>query len=526
MIRIDNVRLCREPGKAELISAAAAALGVKPDEIASVEIIRRSIDARKKSDVHYVFSLAAELKSGKTPRGAQLYEPKSYSFPVKNLRAKRRPVVVGMGPAGLFAALMLAEAGAPPLIIERGRSVERRSGDVESFFRSGALDPVSNVQFGEGGAGTFSDGKLATGISDARIGFFLRRMAGLGAPEDIVYDSAPHVGTDVLKTVLKNARERLLALGCEIRFESRLSKVTIKNGALASAAIEHGGEEYRIDEPLLILAPGNGARDTFEMLHSSGVALKPKNFAVGVRIEHLQRDIDAAQYGSHGRFPPASYKIVSHPDGERAAYSFCVCPGGSVIAAASEPGGAVTNGMSERARAGENICGALLAGVTPADFPAGPLGGMAFQREIERAAFKAGGGSFFAPAQLVGDFLARRPSKGPGKVKPSYRPGVTWCDLHEVLPDFVCRALEAALPEFGRRIRGFDDPDAVLTAPETRSSSPVRIERGTDFCSVSARGLYPCGEGAGYAGGITSSAVDGIKCAEALALLLDDKGQN
>ncbi|MBQ4369864.1 MAG: FAD-dependent monooxygenase, partial [Oscillospiraceae bacterium] len=307
MIRIDNIRLGREPDRTELTAAAAAALGAKPEDIASVEIIRRSIDARKKSDVHYVFSLAAGLKSGKTPRGAQLYEPKSYSFPVKNIRSSRRPVVVGMGPAGLFAALMLAEAGAPPLIIERGRSVERRSGDVESFFRTGALDPVSNVQFGEGGAGTFSDGKLATGISDARIGFFLRKMAALGAPEDIVYDSAPHVGTDVLKTVLKNAREKLLALGCEIRFESRLSAITIKNGALASAAIEHGGEEYSIDSPLLILAPGNGARDTFEMLHSRGVALKPKNFAVGVRIEHLQRDIDMAQYGSHGRFPPASY---------------------------------------------------------------------------------------------------------------------------------------------------------------------------------------------------------------------------
>ena len=516
MIQISDIRTLQRPDAALAARLAEERLGMP---VTRARILRCSVDARRKSDVHYVLTVAAEVsdEAAALRRGAAVYDPEpGYAFPLSGIRTEERPVIVGMGPAGLFAALCLAEAGVKCLLLERGQSVERRTEDVGRFWRGGRLDPESNVQFGEGGAGTFSDGKLTTGVRDPRMGFILARLVEFGAPEDILYLGKPHVGTDRLAPLVRRVREHLLGLGCEIRFGARLTDLEIEDGALRAVIAETAGMRERIGCSRLILAPGNAARDTFAMLERRGVALEAKSFAVGVRIEHLQREIDAAQYGEAatlGTLPASNYKLAVHTPEGRGVYTFCVCPGGRVVAAASEEGGVVVNGMSEYARDGENCCGGLLVSVTAADYPGSPTAGVEFQRRLERAAFRAGGGDYAAPAQRVGDFLARRPSTGPGRVRPAYAPGVHWCDLWQVLPDFVCRALAEALPQMERKIRGFAAPDAVLTAVETRSSCPVRILR-EDMESVSLRGLYPCGEGAGYAGGIMSAAADGIRCAE------------
>ena len=516
MIRLNDIHTPVRPEPETAAHLMEERLGVP---VHNARILRCSVDARRKSDVRYVCSLAAETddEARAILAGAEKYEPgESYVFPYADVTAEERPVVVGMGPAGLFAALCLAEAGVRCLILERGQPVERRSADVRRFWSGGGLDPASNVQFGEGGAGTFSDGKLTTGVNDRRMRYILERLVSFGAPEDILWLGKPHIGTDRLRDVVRRVRERLLELGCDIRFGSRLADIRTEDGRLRGITVESAGERHDLPCSRLILAPGNSARDTFSMLESRGVALAAKNFSVGVRIEHLQADVDAAQYGEAatlGTLPASDYKLAVHLKGGRSVYTFCVCPGGSVVAAASEEGMVVTNGMSEYARDGENCCGGLLVSVTPEDYPGDPTAGVEFQRRLERAAFRAGGGDWRAPAQLVGDFLKKRPSAGPGRVKPTYAPGVRWCDLHEALPDFVCRALEEALPQMDRKIRGFASPDAVLTAVETRSSCPVRILR-EEMESVSVAGLYPCGEGAGYAGGIMSAAADGVKCAE------------
>lgn len=521
MLEILNVKSANELNEITMRKAAATALGVSGKQIQQVFVHRRSVDARR-GRTFYVYTLLAKCHNeddilAKSLKNVHKHVEKAYAFPYSNIKTDIHPIIVGAGPAGLFCALSLCQAGVRPILIDRGKDVDSRLNDVFHFWHSGELLLNSNVQFGEGGAGTFSDGKLTTGINDPRIMWIFRKLVSFGAPKDILWLAAPHVGTDKLQTTVKALRQHLISLGCDIRFENRLTDIIIKNSQVTAVVIDSGKEKYELQCSHLILAPGNGARDTFELLLRKGAALSPKSFSVGVRIEHFQEDIDIAQYGSSKIFPSSSYKLVEHLENGRAVYSFCVCPGGQVVAAASEAGMTVTNGMSYYARNGKNINGALLVSVSPADFPAGALGGIEFQRSIEKAAFNAGKSNYSAPVQRLEDFLLHRASSCAGKIQPSYTPSVTFTNLWDVLPKFICQSLFQAIPRFGKKIRGFDNPDAILTAAETRSSSPVRILRDENMRSVNIYGLFPCGEGAGYAGGITSSAVDGVKCAEAVA---------
>ena len=527
MILIRSLRLEVGEELSALKGKAAKALGCKAGEIRELKLVKRSLDARKKNDIHYVCAVAVAVPDEgrflRRPRkDIASYKPPVYEIP--KVCSDERPVVVGFGPAGMFAALVLARAGARPIVLERGQAVEQRTTAVEAFRRGGALDPESNVQFGEGGAGTFSDGKLNTGTHDKRMGWVLQEFYKHGANESVTYDAKPHVGTDVLVDVVRNIRQEVIALGGEVRFGARFERLVIENEAVTGLEYTKAGEKRLQSCRHVILALGHSARDSFEHLLEQGVHMERKPFSMGVRIEHRQADIDQAQYGrERGALPPADYSLNVHlPDGS-SAYTFCMCPGGQVFAAASEEGGVVTNGMSYSRRDGDNANAALLVTLHTEDFPGeGVLAGMHWQRAIERRAY-AVTGSYQAPAQLVGDFLANRPSTGPGRVQPSYTPGVCWTDLRQVLPEKISSVLAAALPELGKKLRGFDDADAVLTGPETRSSSPVRILRGADL-QGSYRGLYPCGEGAGYAGGITSAAVDGLRCAEAVLRDLAEKG--
>ena len=527
MILVRNLKLRPDEPLERLPALAARKLRIALTEIRDWRLVKRSLDARKKPELFYVCSLLLSLHGDEAPllarlrdRDVQPYEEPVYEIPSVPMPASR-PVVVGFGPAGMFAALLLSLAGARPIVLERGQDALTRRAAVAAFRTGGPLDPENNVQFGEGGAGTFSDGKLNTGTHDRRISFVLRQFFMHGAPESVLYDAKPHIGTDVLVDVVQNFRRTILAHGGEIRFGSRMEGLVLRDGAVAGLEVCHGGERYTLPCDRVILAIGHSARDTFLALHRQGVAMQAKAFSMGVRIELRQEAVDRAQYGrERGDLPAADYALNVHlPDGT-SAYTFCMCPGGEVFAAASETGGVVTNGMSYSGRDGENANAALLVTLQPEDFPEDDVfSGLRWQRRIEQAAYACGGGDYRAPAQLSGDFLAGQPSTGPGSVTPSYRPGVVWCDLHEILPARITRVLEQAIPALGKKLRGFDDPDAVLTAPETRSSSPVRILRD-ERCEAPIHGLYPCGEGAGYAGGITSAAVDGLRCAEAVLAAL------
>jgi len=518
MIRIREISMPPEHNVAQLSYEAARMLKISNSKVRRIKLVRRSVDARKKPDVRIVYTVdvAVEgneqkiLKQSGCKRAA--IAPVSYYKPPKAAQLSKRPVVVGFGPAGMFAGLLLALAGQCPLILERGEDAATRHEKVQKFFETGVLDTKSNVQFGEGGAGTFSDGKLNTGVNNPRIGWVLEQLVAAGAAEDILFDAKPHVGTDVLLTVVQNIRQRIISLGGEVRFCAQVTDICHENGKLTGLKVH----DEHISCDRAIFAIGHSARDTFGMLKELGVAMEPKPFSMGVRIEHLQKTVNEAQYGKNDPvLPPADYKLVKHLD-EETVYTFCMCPGGYVVAAASEEGRVVTNGMSYADRAGENANAALLVTLNPKDFPYdGPLGGVRWQRDVEEAAFHISE-SYKAPAQKVGDFLSKRPSEGAGTVQPTYRPGVVWCDLHKVLPEKITGALEKAIPMLEGNLKGFSDPDAVLTAPETRSSSPVRILRDETKQSVSISGLYPAGEGAGYAGGIMSAAIDGILSAEAL----------
>ncbi|MGE4264280.1 MAG: NAD(P)/FAD-dependent oxidoreductase [Desulfovibrio sp.] len=541
MLRLTDLRLPLPDGpahaEAELRAAAAERLGLRPDDIAALRLVRRSLDARKKNAAVFLYSLdvsctdeAGEARVlAQAGAGVSLVEDQPYRFPVPSAPSlSARPVVVGAGPCGLFAALALAQAGFAPLLLERGQAIEDRARTVDAFWQAGELAVDSNVQFGEGGAGAFSDGKLTTQIKErrGRCRKVLSELVAHGAPEDILWRNRPHVGTDRLRGVVAGIRASILRLGGQVRFGARVEGILERQGRavgvrLAEGPNSGGGE---IAASCVILAVGHSARDTFSMLLAHGLRLEQKPFAIGCRIEHPQALIDRAQLrdlAGHPAVGPADYKLAHQAANGRSVYTFCMCPGGQVIAASSEPGGVVTNGMSLHARDGANANSALLVGVGPQDLGgAHPLAGVDFQRQWERLAFELGGRDYRAPAQSLGNFLAARAAKRLGGVAPTYAPGVVPQDLRGCLPDYVCAAMAEGVQVFDRKLRGFADPDALLTGVETRSSSPVRILRGPDMQSVGLPGLFPAGEGAGYAGGIVSSAVDGLRVAEAVALTL------
>lgn len=525
MLRITGIKLSLDDEKSQIISKITKKLKVRESDILNYKIFRQSIDARKSQMIYFVYTVDVELHDeqsvlqGIKNKDVSVTPSMEYCFvkPGHEL-LNHCPVIVGTGPAGLFAGLLLAQMGYRPILLERGADVDTRTKIVQSFWQTGQLDKETNVQFGEGGAGTFSDGKLTTLIKDKRCRKVIEEMVQAGAPEEISYSYKPHIGTDILKTVVKKIREKIVELGGEVKFNSKVSDVIIEKNKLKGVVIN---EKIQLDTQVLVLAIGHSARDTFTMLHEKGVIMAPKPFSIGVRIEHPQEIIDIAQYkkfASHNKLGSAEYKLAYHSATGRSAYSFCMCPGGTVVAAASEDGGVVTNGMSEYDRDERNANSALLVGVKPDDFGSDhPLAGVEFQRKWESKAFALGGGNYSAPVQLVGDFLADRLSTALGSVKPSYTRSVKLEELKKCLPGYVIDTIKEALIEFDRKLKGFAMPDAVLTGVETRSSSPVRIKRD-EQCQANIAGVYPAGEGPGYAGGIISSAVDGMRVAEFIAL--------
>lgn len=514
-------------------------LHLSPNDVRAIELRKRSVDARKKSDILMTYTvrlqlaghanaerrLLSQLERKRATRGVSVVTPTPYQLPrVHGSAPDLRPVVIGAGCAGLFCALTLAKAGLAPLLVERGDDATRRTSAVATFNETGVLDPESNILFGLGGAGTFSDGKLGTGTKNPAHRFILEEFVEAGAARHILWDAKPHVGSDVLPRVVETIVRHIEEAGGEVRCRTRMTGLEIAGSAVRSVTLESRDattgvlREERVPTNHVVLATGHSARDVFELLRDLGVTLERKTFAMGVRIEHLQADVDRAQYGSSAGHPAlgaAPYKLAEHLEDGRGAFSFCMCPGGFVVAAASEPGGVVTNGMSLSDRGGTNANSGLLANVFPADLPGDDvLAGIELQRTCEAAAFEAGGGAYVAPAQLLGDFLQGVPSSGPGRIQPTYPRGVAWGSVEPCLPSYVTEALRTAVPRMERQLKGFSAVDAVLTGVETRSSSPVRVTRDKHGQALGIRGLFPCGEGAGYAGGIMSAATDGIRAAD------------
>jgi uncharacterized protein len=541
MLRITEIKLPIEQADTlkhqdeQIKAAILKRLDIPASDLISFEIFKRGIDARKSHAILYVYNLDVEVKNeakilAKFKKDSHIKPAPDthYQFVAKNTAYKPRPVIVGFGPAGIFAALILAQSGFKPIVLERGKEVRKRTQDTWGLWRKHKLNPESNVQFGEGGAGTFSDGKLYSQIKDPKHygRKVIQEFVKAGAPEEIMYVSHPHIGTFRLVGMVEEMRRTIISLGGEIRFESRVDDIHIENHQVQGVTLQTG--EHLVTNHL-VLAVGHSARDTFEMLHKKGIYVEAKPFSIGFRIEHPQGLIDRARYGKSysedllNKLGAADYKLVHHAKNGRSVYSFCMCPGGTVVAAASEPNRVVTNGMSQYSRNERNANAGIVVGITPEeDFPSHPLAGMELQRQLESNAFVLGGSNYNAPGQLIGDFLANRPSTQFGEVMPSYTPGVTLTNLESALPQFAITAIREAIPEFAKKIHGFDLADGVLTGVETRTSSPIRIKRDDEsFESINTKGLYPCGEGAGYAGGILSAGVDGIKVAEAVSLSLE-----
>ncbi len=530
MLRLTELKLPLDHPEDALRAAVVRRLGVADRDIIGFTVHKRSYDARKRSAIMLIYTVDVELRDAMDAqigaRGLTHVAPSPdmrYRFVTQAPSAlKTRPVVIGFGPCGLFAALILAQMGFRPIVLERGKAVRERTRDTWGLWRGSVLDPESNVQFGEGGAGTFSDGKLWSQIKDPHYygRKVLEEFVQAGAPDEILYVSKPHIGTFRLVSMIEKMRAEIEALGGEIRFGARVDDVRIVDGRIRGLVLKDG-EDLPCEH--VVLAIGHSARDTFDMLHRRGVYIEAKPFSIGFRIEHPQSLIDEARFGSFAGHPllgAADYRLVHHAKNGRGVYSFCMCPGGTVVAATSETGQVVTNGMSQYSRNERNANAGLVVGISPSDYPGGPLAGLTFQRTLERHAFELGGGDYWAPGQLVGDFLRGRPSKDFGDVLPSYKPGVRLGDLSTALPDYAIAAMREAIPALDKQLKGFAMHDAVLTGVETRTSSPIRITRGADYQSINTRGLYPAGEGASYAGGIYSAAIDGIEVAQAVALAM------
>ncbi|QBB70253.1 NAD(P)/FAD-dependent oxidoreductase [Pseudolysobacter antarcticus] len=528
MLRLNEIKLPLDHAETAFVDAILQRLGINSDELIGYTIARRSADARQRGAITLIYSLDVEIRNEaallQRLQGIPHIVPTpdtSYRFVAHAATSEsRRPVVVGTGPCGIFAALVLAQMGFRPIILERGKAVRERTKDTWGLWRNGKLDPESNVQFGEGGAGTFSDGKLYSQIKDPQHygRKVLNEFIKAGAPPEILYVSKPHIGTFKLVTIVEHMRATIEALGGEFRFGNKVDDIEIEHGRVRGLTVNNGTQ---IDAQHVVLAIGHSARDTFQMLFDRGVYIEAKPFSIGFRIEHPQSLIDRARYGAHAGnaiLGAADYKLVHHCRNGRAVYSFCMCPGGTVVAATSEPGRVVTNGMSQYSRNERNANSGIVVGITPDDYPGDALAGIAFQRHWEERAFELGGHNYNAPAQLVGDFIATRASTQLGTVEPSYKPGVSLGALDSSLPAYAIDAIREALPAFERQIKGYSMHDAILTGVETRTSSPIRIKRNETYQSLNTQGLYPAGEGAGYAGGILSAAVDGIKVAEAVAL--------
>lgn len=509
MIRLKDIKINEDISNEEILKLACKKYKIKKDDVIKWLIYKKSIDARKKDNIFYNYTIDMECKNEKNIKNVEYVEKEKNEEIKVNRKSTYKPVIIGAGPAGLFAALTLAQNGIKPIIIEQGKKVEERKIDVDNFRRCGKLNTLSNVQFGEGGAGTFSDGKLTTGIHNVFCKKVLQEFYNFGAPEQILYINKPHIGTDNLINIIRNIREEIIKLGGKFLFNEKVTDFEIEDNKIKSVICSR-----KIETDTVILAIGHSARDTFEKLYEKGIKMEPKNFSVGVRIEHKQKMINNSQYSENTKLklPPAEYKLVYHGN-ERSCYTFCMCPGGVVMASSSEEKTIVTNGMSRFLRDGENANSAILVNVTPNDFENdSPIAGIYFQKKLEEKAYILGGSNYYAPIQRVEDFLENRKSTYIGEIKPTYLPGVTLSNLNEILPDFVAQTLKEGIIYFDKKIKGFANKDAIITGVETRSSSPVKIVRDENLVA-NVKGIYPCGEGAGYAGGIMSAAVDGIKCA-------------